>query len=213
MNWGRDRVHMLHDGRIPISERIAYWPGTHHPLCAEVVTVRGDGYTWVFDAGSGPAAAAHIRALPGRKNLIVSHFHPDHMGNWDQVEWKKLYLGDYACGKICAGTAVTEEMSFEDGAALRVFPLPSSHARGSLALEVDGQYLFLGDGIYGTMKNGERVHNQTVLLSLIRTLESSSAPYFALSHAVPFVQPRDQVLSDLKTLYARRDPRSPYIPV
>lgn len=51
------------------------------------------------------------------------------------------------------GTVIEEDTWFQDGdVRLHLFPIPSSHAKGSLALEVDETWCFLGDAAYATQK-------------------------------------------------------------
>ena len=99
----------------------------------------------------------------------------------------------------------------EGGVSFHVFPLPSSHAKGSLGLEVNGEYAFLGDGIYAASKTGKYVLNAQLLFEQIRTLKKLEAKYFILSHRKNVVEEREVVLRLLSEQYAMRTPDSPYI--
>lgn len=198
------------DGRIFLSDRVFYWPKGTDPLCAEVFAIQGDAHTWFFDVGNGARALQNIRGLPGKKCAVISHFHPDHMGNVHGAEWTQLYLGDFACKKAGMGQAVTGKCVLQDGILLTVCPLPSSHAKGSLMLEAAG-FLFLGDGIYSTVKNGKRCYNATLLLEGIRALGGMQAEYCVLSHAEPLVQKRQDVILGLQRIYDQRRQNEPYI--
>ena len=74
---------------------------------------------------------------------------------------------------------IEEDTWFQDGDVwLHLFPIPSSHAKGSLALEVDETWCFLGDAAYATQKNGQTVYNAERLLAEIRVLKNVRAPHF-----------------------------------
>ena len=94
---------------------------------------------------------------------------------------------------------------------LRIFPLQSSHAKGSLGLEVNGEYAFLGDGVYPGTKNGKACYNASVLKEEIAVLKNLEAKYFLLSHDENFVRKKEDVLKDLEDIYSQRNPRESYI--
>ena len=193
---------------LSITEDISYIPATENPLSADVGIIRTAGGLWIYDVGAAPAAAAAVNALPGPKRVVLSHFHKDHAENIDKVAWDELYAGGYTCKKLGYGTEVAGEMAFPDG--VRLFPLPSSHARGCVGLEV-GDYAFVGDGTYKFPKDGEPAFNAGLLQALIKTLKSLRASWLLLSHSDPFAHPREQVIGKLEAIYAKRDKNNPYI--
>ena len=69
-----------------LTGQVGYLPATESPLSAAVGLVRTDEMLWVYDLGSTPDVAAAVNALPGKKTVVLSHFHPDHMGNLGRVE-------------------------------------------------------------------------------------------------------------------------------
>ena len=196
--------------RVVLSDRVFYYPKGNAPLCAEVFVIRGDRSLWLYDVGNGSAVAEKINALPGEKRAVISHFHPDHMGNWDQIAWEELYLGDYAFSKTQQGTVIEKARSFLDGVSLQITPLPSSHAKGSLLLEAEG-FAFLGDGLYPGMKKGKAVLNVTLFLMQIRLLKTLKSHLIVCSHHEKLVRPREEVIAELENLYARRKPNEAYI--
>ena len=200
-------------GFLPLAEGLFYFPCGDAPLSAEVFLIPGRECTWFFDCGNGEYALNAIRAVPGRKRAVISHFHPDHMGNVHQAGFERVYLGDFAFRKAggngCA-VAVTARIAAEDGTDIHILPLPSCHAKGSLMLEY-GRYVFLGDGTYAAHKNGQRVYNATVLWETIRALEDVGAEYAVLSHRAPEIVPRRDVLAELKAIYAKREKNEAYI--
>ena len=94
---------------------------------------------------------------------------------------------------------------------LHLFPIPSSHAKGSLALEVDETWCFLGDAAYATQKNGQTIYNAERLLAEIRVLKNVRAPYFLLSHSEPFQQNKEDVLEWMEAIYEKRKRDESYI--
>ena len=193
-----------------ITEDIFYIPATSHPLSADVGIIRRKDELWIFDVGSSEEAAAIVNGLPCRKNIVLSHFHPDHMGNIASIEYDALYAGAYTCRRLDKATAVCEHRYFESG--IHLFPLPSSHAKGCVGLEY-GAYAFLGDGTYSGVKGGRTVYNAGLLQALITTLGTLSAEWFLQSHREPFLCSKAEVLASLQEIYRRRDNQSPYIDI
>ena len=132
--------------RIYITKYLSYWKATENPLSADVGVIEGKSGVWLYDVGNSGEAAANINALNGRKNIVLSHFHDDHIGNLPKIRYEQLYQGANTLRYTGTGTAVTEDIYVQDGVQLHLFPLPSSHAKGSLGLEVNETYAFLGDG-------------------------------------------------------------------
>ena len=94
---------------------------------------------------------------------------------------------------------------------LHIFPLPSSHAKGSLALEINEKYCFLGDGVYAMQKGEKRLYNAGILKEEIEILKNIKAQHFMLSHRNPFDNSKDSVIRLLDGIYAKRKSGEPYI--
>ena len=120
-------------------------------------------------------------------------------------------MGNYTFEKTGCGTIVNKPIYIDDGLQLQIFPFPSSHAKGSLALEVDETYILLADGIYSTAKQGRPAYNVTLLKEGIDLLKRSKAPWLLLSHADPFMQRKEDVLEMLEGIYAQRKQGCPDI--
>lgn len=199
------------DGRIEIAEGVSYWRASQEPLSADVGVIEGRRSIWLFDVGSSDGAAEHIQALPGNKNVVLSHFHRDHMGNLDRIAYQRLYQGANTFRYTQNGEIVRGEIWLEDGPELHLFELPSSHAKGCIGLEINGEYAFLGDGAYCMTKQERPAYNVGLLKEEIRVLEGLQAGYFLLSHDETFVHEKEEVLEALKRIYSGREPGNPYI--
>ncbi len=202
---------------IRISDRISYYPAIDTPLAADVGMVEGDECIWLFDLGPHTPAiqALQIQSPMHGKPfcLALSHFHQDHIAGWEQLPLRNLYVGKHTYKYTHCGTVVDSDLYIDDDVKLHFFPLPSSHAKGSLGLEVDDTYTFLGDGIYPMQKDGRSVYNANLLADQLRVLRSLKAEYFLLSHDEPFIHPREDVLAELEAVYARRQSNSMYIEI
>ena len=188
----------------PIDTNIWFLPSGRQPLSAEVGLILGRERLWLYDTGASDTALNAIRALSQPPCVVLSHFHPDHISNWDRLDYRELYLGGYTFTKTGTGTVIDRETVLNDGTELRLIPLPSCHAKGSLALEVDGRYAFLGDGVYSALKRNRPAYNVTLLKDLIAVLKGLQASSFLLSHDQPFVQKKEDVLVMLEGVYAQR---------
>lgn len=184
---------------------------SEEPLSADVILVRGESRDWVFDVGAGEEALETLKSLERPWRAVLSHFHPDHIGNLSRLEPEEIYQGRFTWKKTGRGVVVSQPLSFEDGRTIRILPFPSSHAKDSMAMEVDGTYLFTGDGTDCTVKAGRAVFNTGMLQQTIRTIRESPARWIGLSHETPFLRPKQEVLERLEEIYRKRDPQESYI--
>lgn len=195
----------------PINERISYFPAIESPLAADTGVIWGDQYLWLFDIGPNAAVLADLLTQEKPICLALSHFHQDHMAYWDRLPLQDLYVGKHTFKYTHSGTVVESDLYIDDGVKLHFFPLPSTHAKGSLGLEVDDTYAFLGDGIYPMQKDGRALYNANLLADQLRVLRSLKSKYFLLSHDEQFICARENVLAELEAVYARRQSNSMYI--
>ena len=158
-----------------------------------------------------------------KKNVVISHFHRDHLWNVQRLcngeislDVDALYVGAYTSktfGEIknVAKNDVTEPLFFDDGVKIQILPMPNSHAKGSLALIVD-DYVFLGDATYPMVGHGTPdVYNVQILGEQIKLLKTFDAPYFCLSHKRGLVRDKTSVIQFLESVYARRQKNENYI--
>ena len=232
---------------IKLTDRIQYLQVSYEPLSADVVAVRGDSAWWIFDVGACDDAVRFINELPRasadvechngvasfecsnnvvaplKKNIVISHFHRDHLLNVVRhcngevsLDFDAVFLGSHA-SKVVGEVAgreknvVTSPISFDDGVKIQILPMPNSHAKGSLALVVD-DYVFLGDATYPMVGHGTPdVYNVQILGEQIALLKSLAATRFCLSHKRGLVRDKDSVIQFLESVYARRQKNENYI--
>ena len=197
---------------INLTTEISYIPSVETPLSSDVVFIKPEGseVTWIFDVGTCGEAAELINQIEGKKNIVISHFHPDHILNLLKVKCDNLYVTKYTKKYTRAGTIVDEELSFPDG--IKIYQIPSSHSKGCLALQYK-DYVFLGDATYVRFRLNAREYNVQLLEQMIKKMEEISAPNFCLSHDKSFVQPKESVLRIYKKILARRQNGNPTINV
>ena len=233
---------------VKLTDRIQYLQVSYEPLSADVVAVRGDSAWWIFDVGACDMAVDFINALPRnpinenasrsslensesvapvaiplKKNIVISHFHRDHLLNVQRMcggeiplDINALYVGAYTSktfGEIegVAKNVVMEPLSFDDGVQIHILPMPNSHAKGSLALIVD-DYVFLGDATYPMVGHGSPdVYNVQILGEQIKLLKSLAPSHFCLSHKRGLVRDKTSVIQFLESVYARRQKNENYI--
>lgn len=229
---------------VKLTDRIRYLQMSYEPLSADVVAVRGDSAWWIFDVGACDEAVDFINALPRssessthldtseciknatvplKKNIVISHFHRDHLLNVVRhcngevsLDFDTLYVGSHASKVVGEMSGrekitVTSPLSFDDGVHIEILPIPNSHAKGSLALIAD-DYVFLGDATYPMVGHGEPdVYNVQILEQQIKLLKSLNASRFCLSHKRGLVRDKTSVLMFLESVYARRQKNENYI--
>ncbi len=232
---------------VKLTDRIQYLQVSYEPLSADVVVVRGDSAWWIFDVGACDMAVDFINALPRvfvdarvgenaanldscsdasvplQKNIVISHFHRDHLLNVVRhcngevlLDFDTLYVGSHASkvvGELGGRekVTVTTPLSFDDGVKIQILPIPNSHAKGSLILVVD-DFVFLGDATYPMVGHGTPdVYNVQILGEQIKFLKSLAATRFCLSHKRGLVRDKDSVIQFLESVYARRQKNENYI--
>lgn len=214
-----------------INDYISYIPCSQKPLSSDVVIIKGSTKTYIYDVGSTLGNLNALHSFPDDKVIIVSHFHADHTWwltkhyegedglapddtvslNYEPVKCSRIYSGSYTVKHIATAEAVNERLTINDGVKLDIIPLPSSHCKGSLALMVNDEYLFLGDGTYPSYKDNNGIYNVQLLNDEIKLLESLPAENCGLSHDRRFIRPKKVVLRQLQTVYQQRTPDSPLI--
>lgn len=128
-----------------------------------------------------------------------------------QTAYGGLYQGKHTYKYTGCGVIVEKPLTFDDSVlCVKIYPVPSSHAKGSLALGV-GEYIFLGDAVYPSYKNGESVYNAQLLKALTDFLKDSDYKYCGISHGKDFIYKKEVVISSLEKIYAERDKKESII--
>ena len=92
-----EAIHTIKMSLIKLTPEISYLPSVEAPLSSDVVFIKpqDSDTTWIFDVGSCGEAAQLINQIEGKKNIVISHFHPDHIINLLKVKYDKLYVTKY----------------------------------------------------------------------------------------------------------------------
>ncbi|MDE6245055.1 MAG: MBL fold metallo-hydrolase [Treponemataceae bacterium] len=197
---------------VQLTENISYLPATHKPFSCDVVFIKTADATWIFDVGCSKTAAKTINEITGTKNIVLSHFHPDHCLNLLRVSYTNLYVSKYTKKYTLKGTVINNDTHFNTKPEISVILLPSSHTKGCLCL-LCGDYAFMGDGTYAKERKGNHTYNAQILQEEIAILERISSKYVCLSHDPQFVQERVDLIALHKQIYARKSPNNPIISV
>ena len=211
---------------IKITDRISYIAASKNPLSADVVLIEGEEYLYLFDVGNKEAVADYLNSLPKKKKIILSHFHSDHTGAIGKLTFETVYAGpvmkkyypyfipDFEKEQEEEKyQTLTEPLHLKDGVSLDIFPVPSSHAKGSLLVQVNGEYIFLGDAMYFGWKNKKAVYNVQLLKEEIELLLKLSGDKLFLSHEKRPVKTKKNMVKFLEKIYEKREKNHPYIEI
>lgn len=195
---------------IRINDRISYIDSIDEPLSANVIIIDAGSSSWIYDVGNSPSVSDYLNTLPGSKNLVFSHFHPDHIGGLSDVSYDSLYVSNNTHKYTNTGNIVSGTFCVNDLIDISIHTFPSSHAKGCLAL-LAMNYLFVGDALYGSYKNGKCCYNVSILTEQIRFLKNHPCNFVALSHRKPFLMDSSEVMKVLENILALKSSDSPYI--
>ena len=184
---------------IRINDAISYIEASEDPLSADIGIVKDGGTVWLYDVGNGARA---ISGLTDRYHIVLSHFHADHVGNVEKVSADALYVSGETFRHVRKGTVVSADTYVGD---LHIFPLPSSHTKGCLGLEVGETYAFVGDALYCKVRDGFYLYNAQLLNEEIKVLSALRSPWLLVSHYKGLVRERADAIDELKTIYAMRE--------
>ena len=192
---------------IIINEKVSYIECSEDPLSADIGIIRDGDAVWLYDVGSDERA---ISELTGNYNVVLSHFHQDHTGNIGKITVKEAFVSDETKRHVQMGTVADRDVYIGN---LHIFPLPSSHCKGCLGLEVDEAYAFVGDALYNKFRDGYYIFNTQLVKDEIAVLKSLKAPYLLVSHFKGMIRRRDEMIAELEELYQHRDKNSPEIKI
>ena len=192
---------------IVINEKISYIECSDDPLSADIGIIRNGDAVWLYDVGSDERA---IFELTRNYDVVLSHFHQDHTGNIGKLNIKEAFVSHETKRHVQMGTVADRDIYIDN---LHIFPLPSSHCKGCLGLEVDETYAFVGDALYSKFRDGYYIFNAQLVKEEIAVLKKLKAPYLLVSHFKGMVRRRNEVIAQLEELYHYRDKNSSEIKV
>lgn len=203
-----------------INSKISYIEATEYPLSADIGVIRDGGNVWLYDVGNRLELKETLTEWFGRENcfIVLSHFHQDHIGSLPRLLAREdqsmdfqpqvIYVSKETYRHVHRGRIVNEEFSL---GGLHIFPLPSSHAKGCLGLEVEDTYAFVGDALYCKRRGQNAVYNAQILKEEIAVLKKLKAPYLLVSHWNGLVRRKSDVIAELEYIYQKRVKNSPEI--
>lgn len=218
---------------VSINDRISRIIASREPLSSDVIIVKGNERTYIYDVGRAKENLAYFNTYDGEMQVILSHFHQDHVWwltkhkvtdsnmipgddlslNYDRPPFTKIYGGDHTAKYVDELTVVKEPLVIMDGVKIEIMPIPSSHAKGSLMMVVDDEYAFVGDACYETTKNGITGFNAQLLKAQIEVLKKIKARTICLSHDRAFFRPTKLMIRFLEAVYEKRKPGETFIAV
>ena len=184
---------------IRINDKISFIAASENPLSADIGIIRENGSIWLYDVGNGED---HLPDSGKEYNVVLSHFHQDHTGNINRIHTGELYLSKETYSHVLKGTIVNDSLQI---GALRIFPLPSCHAKGCLGLEIDNEYAFVGDALYCRIKDGRRIYNAQLLKEEITVLKNMKASLLLVSHYHGMIRKKADVIDELEAIYQMRE--------
>lgn len=160
-----------------ISENIKYLSSTDNPLSAEVYFINGDNYCYIYDVGNNKDSLSEISNIKKDIVVILSHYHEDHTGNINKINYHNLYVGELTYDKIGQGSIIKDRFAIKDGSEIEIRYCPSPHVDGCLIVTVNKEYTLIAD-LYFTRPP----FNKTKVVEMIEALKNIDTKFFVISH-------------------------------
>ena len=93
--------------KIMINDKISYIKASENPLSADVGIINVCGATWLYDVGNNEDIP---KSLGAEYNIVLSHFHADHIGNIDKIRAKNIYLSGTTYAHVHRGIVVDSDI-------------------------------------------------------------------------------------------------------
>ena len=190
-----------------INDYLRYIEAKEAPLSSNVFIIKGNKNTYIYDVGSDRISREEIKKIKN-KSIIISHFHKDHMENLNFLSDDEydLYIGDYIYKILGYGNVIKDRYEINDGIHLIIIYIPNSHAKGSLGLIINNEYLLIGDSLDGN-RNG---FNVSLLNEEIKLLKELDYKYVLNGHNDERINKED-IIKELEFIYSKRIKNKPYI--
>lgn len=197
-----------------INEKIEYIAASENPLSSDVIFIYGDNATWIFDVGANDESFEAISDVILKEdgkdvNIIISHFHRDHMSNLDRVmnvtatnKKINLYVSRYTSKRSNCGIIVEDDIRVDDGVKIHIFPVASTHSKGCLCLAVDDEAVFVGDLIYPAYKTIEDISGGEMSPGSVDKFDTRNE--YREQHKVYNVQHLKEQIDKLKTIDVKK---------
>ena len=104
-------------------ENISYITPTRNPLSCTVVIVETGHNIWLYDTGSHSDIPAMINSYNQAEkniNIVLSHFHPDHIKNVSDIHFMNMYQGKNTLRYTGTGEIVTDDLYIDDDIMLHI---------------------------------------------------------------------------------------------
>lgn len=183
--------------------------GSNNPLSCDVALIRGNNYTYVFEAGNNEEIIKQLNTIDN-KAIIISHFHQDHLANINKLSYKQLYIGDHTYKYTHDGVIINEELDIDDDVKFKLFKINCSHSKGSIGLQIN-DYAFIGDALAPAIKKDGCYYNTQLLKEEIETLSKLNVQYLVSSHSMDKPIIKQEALDKLINIYSRKEKNNPYI--
>ena len=192
---------------IKLEDYLEYLPASNEPLSADVYLIHGSEKTYIVDCGASDEACSLINGIEN-KALIITHFHADHLGNLSRIEIddKNLYVGNYTKKYAKRGSEILDSLEINDGIKIRISAIPSSHAKGSLAVTINDKWLLLGDSFYCSTKG----YNVSLLHDEIEFIKKEPFEKALCSHDNT-VYTKGKILETLEFFYSKKEKGAAHI--
>mgnify|MGYP003293133718 CR=1 FL=1 len=152
-------------------------PATSNPLSADIYFIEGDKYCYIYDVGNDDNSLQCIHQADKEKIVILSHYHKDHVGNIDRINYRNLYVGKKTYELIGEGKLIEDKIVINDGVKIEIIHCTSPHTEGSLILNVDNEYTLIADLYFSRPP-----FNRDKAIEMIDILKNIDTKYFVISH-------------------------------
>ena len=159
-------------------------------------------------------AAKRFAELPG---VLSAAF-----GLEQDVEWQNAEQKSEECQneeqkkeerkkRVPKFVTVFEPVKIQDGVSIEIYHMPNSHAKGGLLLQVNEDYIFVGDSLYPKADGDNHVYNAQLLKEEIELLKRLPGTKVFSSHEARPVKIKAGVIRFLEQIYAKRNKNDAYI--
>ena len=191
---------------IALTDNISIIKGSDNPLSSDIAIIKDDDYTFLFDVGNNEE---YLNLFPNKYDVIISHFHKDHIGNFNLCNFENAYVSKETYKHTKKGTIVETKLSINN---ILIFNMPSNHSKGSLCLKYK-EYLLVGDCLYGKGENDRVIYNIQFLKSQIDILKKLDVTYVLRGHSMDKLEDINDVIKQLEDIYSKRTKNDNFITI